>query len=315
MRARFPRAEIAAMASAIILAFALQAAPAVAQDSVPVAAAAKPVQPSLTPIVAHRGGALARPENSMAAFRHALSLGSEWLELDLMMTADNRLAITHDAKVNDDFCAAPPGFAPASTEVRHLTLAQLQAYDCGSRVRPQYQGDKFVAVADERVPELIEMLGEFRDSDAKFFIETKIPKGSAGSSDVDPVLFASLLEAAVRAHGLEDRVILQSFDYRTIDAMHRINPRIRTCLLGAPRFTRDYLGKLREHHADCIVLSDRDIDAAGVKSLQNAGIILFSGVVDSEAEWQRYLDLGFNTLFTNDPEGALRFRSKVQEPR
>src|SRR3546814_8671078 len=85
------------------------------------------------------------------------------------------------------------------------------------------------------------MLKAFRDSDALFFAETKIPK----DADVDPVQFAQLVEAAVRENGLEDRLILQSFDFRTIDALHAINPRIRTCLLGVPRQTRDYLATLR----------------------------------------------------------------------
>lgn len=292
-----------ALAAALILG-GITATPATAQSTAPATSAVQNI-----PIVAHRGGALARPENSMAAFRHARTLGTEWLELDLMMTADNRLAIYHDGQVNADFCTAPTGFSPQSPQVRKLTLQQLQSYDCGSGVRPIYRGDLFVPVAGETVPELVTMLGEFRDSDAKFFIETKIPT----DSDADPVLFASLMEAAVRAHGLEDRVILQSFDYRTIDAMHRINPRIRTCLLGVPRHTSDYLAKLREHKAGCIVLSDKEIDAAGVRKLQDAGIIVFSGVVDSEAEWQRYVDLGFDTLFTNDPEGALRFRSRAKK--
>src|SRR3546814_11388306 len=106
--------------------------------------------------------------------------------------------------------------------------------------RPQYASPRYVAVPGARVPELREVLKAFRDSDALFFAETKIPK----DADVDPVQFAQLVEAAVRENGLEDRLILQSFDFRTIDALHAINPRIRTCLLGVPRPTRDYLATL-----------------------------------------------------------------------
>src|SRR3546814_10241182 len=130
------------------------------------------------------------------------------------------------------------------------------------------------------------MLKAFRDSDALFFAETKIPK----DADVDPVQFAQLVEAAVRENGLEDRLIPQSFDFRTIDALHAINPRIRTCLLGVPRQTRDYLATLRRHKATCIVLGLGEADRAETARLQGAGILVFSGVADREDEWRHYAE-------------------------
>ncbi|HEY0595650.1 glycerophosphodiester phosphodiesterase, partial [Sphingopyxis sp.] len=55
-------------------------------------------------IIAHRGGALLRPENTMPAFRHAATLGVEYLEFDMEMTADDRVVVYHDATINPDFC-------------------------------------------------------------------------------------------------------------------------------------------------------------------------------------------------------------------
>src|SRR5690606_37671079 len=98
-----------------------------------------------------------------------------------------------------------------------------------------------------------------------------------------------------------------SFDFRTIDALHRINPRIRTCLLGVPRQTRDYLAMLRQHKAGCIVLSHEEIDRDGVRDLQQAGILVFSGVADRAEDWRKYADLGVDAVFTNDPAGAIAF--------
>ncbi|HEY0597935.1 glycerophosphodiester phosphodiesterase family protein, partial [Sphingopyxis sp.] len=175
--------------------------------------------------------------------------------------------------------------------------------DCGSGVRPQYAGARHIAVPGARIPELGEVLRAFKDSEALFFAETKIPK----DADIDPVKFATLLDAAVRENGLEDRLILQSFDFRTIDALHRINPRIRTCLLGVPRQTRDYLAMLRRHHATCIVLGHDEIDRTETGRLQGAGILVFSGVADQEDQWRKYADLGVDAIFTNDPEGAVAF--------
>ncbi len=254
-------------------------------------------------VIAHRGGALLRPENTMPAFRHAAEIGAEYLEFDLEMTADDRIVVYHDALINPDFCRPGDGSPAMAEAVRNLGLAAIRKLDCGAGVRPQYAGRRHVPVPGARVPELGEVLQAFKDSEALFFAETKIPK----DADIEPVEFARLVEAAVRENGLEDRLILQSFDFRTIDALHEINPRIRTCLLGVPRQTRDYLAMLRRHNSTCIVLGIGEVDRAETARLQDAGILVFSGVADREEEWRQYAELGVDALFTNDPEGAIAY--------
>ncbi|HWV59760.1 MAG TPA: glycerophosphodiester phosphodiesterase family protein [Sphingopyxis sp.] len=266
-------------------------------------AAASIAQPRPIAVIAHRGGALLRPENTMPAFRHAAEIRAEYLEFDMEMTADDRIAVYHDALINPDFCKQDDGSPAPAQPVRKLGLAAIQKLDCGTGVRPQYAGPRHVAVTGARVPELGEVLHAFKGSEALFFAETKIPK----DADIDPVEFARLVEAAVRENGLEDRLILQSFDFRTIDALHEINPRIRTCLLGVPRLTRDYLAMLRRHNSKCIVLGIGEVDRAGTARLQEAGILVFSGVADREEEWRQYAELGVDALFTNDPEGAIAY--------
>ncbi|MBH1991409.1 MAG: hypothetical protein I8H86_00825 [Sphingomonadaceae bacterium] len=262
-------------------------------------------------VLAHRGGALLRPENTLPAFRHAVEIGTDIIEFDMQMTADNQIVVHHDTAINPAFCTPDIGTEVKADDVHRLSLAGTQRFDCGRVARPSYAGPKFVAVPGAHIPTLGDMLRTMRDADVDFFAETKIAKGS----DVDPVRFATLVEAAIRENGLEDRLILQSFDYRTIDALHRINPRIRTCLLGAQKLTSDYRAILREHRASCIVLKRSDVDAQGVARLQADGILVYSDVVDTAEEWRSYADLGFDAIFTNDPQGAIDFlRPSARRP-
>lgn len=258
-------------------------------------------------VIAHRGGALLRPENTLSAFRHAHDLGAEILEFDMLMTADDQVAVYHDPTINPDFCRPDEGADAASRPVRAMTLAEVRQLDCGSGVRPIYAGPRYMTVAGARVPTLDEVFGAFRDTGAMFFAETKVPKSMDGVVDVDPVLFAARLNDAVVKYGLEDKVILQSFDYRTIDALHDINPRIRTCLLGAHRHTDDYLALLRQHNASCIVLGTDRVTPDQLRELQQAGMLVYSDVIDSAEEWRRYAELGFDAIFTNDPAGAIDY--------
>jgi len=265
--------------------------------------AAEPAKPI---IIAHRGGAALMPENTFPAFDNAVRLGVDMLEFDMQMTADNQLIITHDGTVNATFCSADPASGVAPGAVRSLTLAQLEKFDCGSKHRNLYPNQ--AAVPGTHMPTPDAFFARYKDANVTFYGETKMP--GPGEGEVDPVQFARLVEAEVRKYGLEDRFILQSADWRTIDAMHEINPRIRTCLLYVWRDKRDHLEVAREHHATCMLIRPQDADAAQVKRLRDAGVQVFSDVVDNEAGWREYLALGVDALFTNDPAALMTFLKK-----
>ncbi|MGY1531320.1 glycerophosphodiester phosphodiesterase [Luteimonas sp. A649] len=294
-------------------AWALSACLAVALSACTTAEPAAPevlVQPA---VAAHRGGAMHRPENTISAFDHAIALDVDVLELDMVMTVDDQLIVHHDATINPDICTPDPGSDVVAGPVRGLTLEQTRQFDCGTKVRDIYAVEGHKAVPGARIPTVDEVLQRYRKEDVTFYGETKVPKSMPGVTDVDPVAFATLVEAAVRQNGLEDRFILQSSDYRTIDALHAINPRIRTCLLGAHKWGhRDFLATLQQHHATCILLRDSIADRDDVKALQAAGVQVYSEVVDTPDAWRKYLDLGVDVLFTNHPEGAIEFVEQQQ---
>lgn len=257
-------------------------------------------------IIAHRGGAMLWPENSLVAFRNAEKAGADYLEFDLQMTADNQLLVTHDADINPEFCSAPEGSGLIPKPVRVLTLEQSRLFDCGARSRSTYPNAQ--KVAGTHMPTLEEVLAAFKDDkNLRFFIETKLPKEGAPGKPIDTTLFAAKFEQLVHKYGLENRVVLQSFDWRTIDAMHELNPAIRTCPLGVPRNSSDYLATLREHHATCIVLDFKETTPRQIRQLQQAGIMVFSGVIDKQSDWNEAKDFGFDAIFTNDPVSAVKF--------
>jgi len=259
-------------------------------------------------VAAHRGGAMHRPENTMVAFRHAVELGADVLEFDMVMTADDELVVHHDAQINPAICTPVAGSALEAGPVRALTYQQTQQFDCGTQVRDIYDVPGYLADPGARMPKVDTVLGEFSKTQVAFYAETKVPRPMEGINDIDPMKFASLIDQLVRKHGLEDRFTLQSGDYRTIDALHDINPRIRTCLLGAHNWEhRRFLETLNQHHASCILLRDSVVDRDEVAQLQQAGIQIYSEVIDKPEDWQSYLDLGVDVLFTNDPGGLIDF--------
>ncbi len=255
-------------------------------------------------VAAHRGGASLMPENTLPAFENALRLGTGILEFDMNLTADDQIVLHHDVNVNPAICAPVPGSAVTAGPIRRLNLAQIQQFDCGSQrtvARPNQ-----ALSPGARMPKLEEFFRAVKGSQVLLLGETKMPPPDAGYL-IDPVRFVELIDRLVRKYRLEDRFILQSVDHRTIDAMRRKNPRVARCLLSARRFKPDYLAVAREHGATHLMLTLGDTDAAGFQQLKAAGLKIYSGTSNREAEWGEYVRLGFDAILTDDPQAAIAF--------
>src|SRR5437773_11688275 len=82
----------------------------------------------------HRGARAMRPENTLPAFEYAIAAGVDVLELDLAVTKDNVLVVSHDPRMNPAFCTGPAG----TRVIREMTLAELQRWDCGAKANAAF---------------------------------------------------------------------------------------------------------------------------------------------------------------------------------
>src|SRR5437868_3375069 len=96
--------------------------------------------PKAVEVHGHRGARAAISENSLPAFEYAWRHGADVLEMDLAVTRDGKLVISHDPRIQADLCVAADGSRlPASPPIfiHDLDLAQVEAYDCGSIQNPR----------------------------------------------------------------------------------------------------------------------------------------------------------------------------------
>ena len=185
----------------------------------------------------HRGTRGLAPENTLAAFRKALSIGVTTIETDMGVTKDDVVVISHNPNLSPDLVRDPEGhwLASQGPQIRTLTFAELRRYDIG-RINPQSayakQFPEQRAADGERFPKLSELfdLGKASGKPVRFNIETKITPTS-GADTPDPTTFANLVVAAVRAADVTNRVTVQSFDWRTLVEVKRIAPEIETSCL------------------------------------------------------------------------------------
>jgi glycerophosphoryl diester phosphodiesterase len=183
----------------------------------------------------HRGARGLLPENTLPSFKRALELGVDTLEMDCGITRDGVVVVHHDRRLNPDVARGPDGrwvAAPAPT-IYQLDYQQLQQFDVG-RIRP---GSEYARrfphqqpIDGTRIPRLSAVFELAKDTRVRFNIETKLLPGEPNET-LAPEPFARAVIAEVKKAGLERRVTIQSFDFRTLKVVEREAPEIETVYL------------------------------------------------------------------------------------
>ncbi len=191
---------------------------------------------------AHRGGRALLPENTLPAFANALSMGVGTLELDVGVTADGEVVVSHERGLNPDLTRDARGayITQPGTPLVRLRLADIRAYDVG-QIRPdsayakQFPDQR--AVPGTGIPTLSELFALVRKSGntrVRFNIETKIDPNHPDET-LDPQGFVAKLLAVIAFEKFSDRVMIQSFDWRTLQLVQQQAPSIPTVYLTLQR--------------------------------------------------------------------------------
>ncbi len=182
----------------------------------------------------HRGARSLWPENTLPAFEYAIAAGVDAIELDLAVTKDRVVVVSHDPQLHPPICSGPK---PESV-IYALTLAEVRQWDCGNLRNwssPPADGPRH-SRADARPRS-----SPWRRRETFLFnLETKIFPDHPELTP-SPEEFVMLVREQVRKHRLESRVILQSFDFRALRIMQRLAPEIARAALyeGPPRILTD----------------------------------------------------------------------------
>ena len=254
----------------------------------------------------HRGARALRPENSLPAFAYAMEQGVDVLELDLAVTADDVLVVSHDSHMNPAYCQGPAG---AETLIRKMTLAQLRLWDCGAKANSGFP--KQQTVPGTRVPTLQEVfdLVKSKNSKVEFNIETKISPAKPEQTPT-PERFSEMVRDVVRTNGLTARVILQSFDYRTLHAMKRLEPAMRLSAL--------YPNSMREAHRTLVDLAKESgativsphfstVKAEEVTAAHAAGLVIVPWTANDPAQWDKLIAAQVDAIITDDPAALIAY--------
>jgi glycerophosphoryl diester phosphodiesterase len=283
---------------------------------------------------AHRGGRAARPENSIPSFEFAIQHGADVLELDLAVTKDDVLVVSHSPyltqQVSDDphmaavlanerVCSGPA--LPPGTLIRSLTLAQLKQYDCGSKTLPAFPHQ--MAVPHTTIPTFEEVLNLAPQGSFEFNVETKIFPNHPEITP-SPEVFVKMIDDAVKQHHLQSRVILQSFDFRTLHAMRALDPKVRLSalfgqskydvMMGIPAADKEFVHMGKISGADILSPDESLVTPAEVAAAHAAGLQVVPYTVNTVEDWKKMADAHVDAIITDDPVGLLEWLRSQTPP-
>lgn len=263
------------------------------------AACSDPAAPARRILVhGHRGARALRPENTLPAFQYAIAQGVDVLELDMAVTRDNVIVISHDTHMNRAICQGPAG----ETAIHQLSLEQVWQWDCGALKNPNFPLQQ--PVPGTKMPTLDEVFDLAAPSAVELNIETKINPQTPELAP-DPLTFSQLVVDAVRRHKMERRVMVQSFDFRTLKAVRTLAPEIRLSALyeGTPK---SFLEIARDAGGVEIISPRYSLATPEqVLAAHAAGMQVMPWTANTPAIWERLVEAQVDAIISDDPAALI----------
>ena len=290
---------------------------------------------------AHRGGRDVRPENTLYSYAYAIELGATSIECDMQLTKDGQIVMSHNPILNSDITRDENGnyIKNNKYDIRLMTVDELKKFDVG--VMDQNCGEyydlhgKTQFTYDAKIPtleELMQLIQSYGDKNIVLNIETKSypdPASAGYKNNADPKKFVEVFNNIVKKYDMEDRVVLQSFDWQTLIEMKKLNPNISTSALWQeqPSWGRDseslrryekkkspWLGGLdikdyqgnpvKAAHAigaDIISPYYTEISKQDVDEAHSLGMKVVPWTVNNEKDMNMLLDMGVDGIISDKP--------------
>jgi len=293
----------------------------------------------------HRGARGLMPENTLPGFAKALAIGVTTLELDLAVTADSRVVVSHNPRLEPEIARYPNGewLVQSSPTIHSMTLATLKTYDVGRLNPASKYAERYPAqrpVDGTPVPtlgEVFELVNESGSQTVRFNIEVKI-NPERPELTFPPRKFVEVVIDVVRRYKMEDRVVLQSFDWRALSEVQELAPEITTSYLtvnqrwmsnlqtgvdgsspwldglDVDNFDGSAVRAIRAAGGDVWSAFHREVDAESIKLAHELGLSVSVWTVNETSRMYELIEMGVDSIITDYPDRLRRVMLELGLP-
>jgi glycerophosphoryl diester phosphodiesterase len=188
----------------------------------------------------HRGCRGLMPENTIPAFLYAMDLGTRILELDVVISSDNQVIVSHEAHFNHELTQSIKGVAVTeenqkSYNIYKMTAAEIQSIDVGSKINPKYPNQRKLKAFKPLLSDVLSQCDAYAKSKGLplpfYNIEIKRDKSQDGIFNPPADEFVRLVHGAIKKQNIKDRFNIQSFDHETANLYHALDPLAKVAIL------------------------------------------------------------------------------------
>ena len=188
----------------------------------------------------HRGCRGLMPENTVPAMINAIGLGVTTLEMDVVISKDKKVLLSHEAFFNHEITTKPDGSFIAEKDEQTYNIYQMNygdiiKYDVGLKPHPRFAEQQKMKAVKPLLSDVFKAVKEYMMTARRPFplynIETKCLPATDNKYHPAPAEFVELLMKEIKENQMEDYVIVQSFDFRILQYLHQHYPKIKTAML------------------------------------------------------------------------------------
>ncbi|MDP2385074.1 MAG: glycerophosphodiester phosphodiesterase family protein [Bacteroidota bacterium] len=271
-------------------------------------------------IIGHRGARGLFPENTLSSFVEAVRLGVDALELDVVISKDNQVVVSHEAWMNEEFCTRPDGITvePNSKEKYNLykmDYEEIRKYDCGKRGNLNFPTQKAIPEYKPLLGEVISTIEAFTLTNElppiNYTIEIKSEEPEDGIFNPNPKTFVELVYNELIKHDVLDRCVLQSFDVRILQELNKKHPEITLALLVENNDNLEInlkrLGFVPPIYSPEFILINEEL----INELKKLNVKLIPWTVNESADMIHLINLGVDGIITDYPNRAIKVVSEL----
>lgn len=275
--------------------------------------------PALFDLEGHRGCRGLMPENTIPAFLKALDLGVTTLEMDVVISKDQQVVVSHEPYFNAAFSIAPDGRPVDKKDQKNLVLyqmnyAEIKHYDVGSNGNPAYPEQQKMKTYKPLLSEVIEQAEAYRKTKNlpafSYNIEIKSESTEYNKSQPEPAAFCDLVQAIIKKQLPPERIVIQSFDFAVLKQWKQgadagKYPKVRLSALvenlRSPEKNLEELGFKPDIYSPYFRLLSQD----KIARLHEQNISVVPWTVNQRDDMKRLKEWGVDGLITDYPDRAI----------
>ncbi|TCS81500.1 glycerophosphodiester phosphodiesterase [Pectinatus cerevisiiphilus] len=238
-------------------------------------------------IYAHRGARGYAPENTMAAFKKALALKADGIELDVHTTKDGQLVVCHDHNIDRT--------SNGSGWIRDFTLSELKAFDFGKWFDEKYRGEQILSFEEfflwyVKTPLLLNI---------------EIKNGPVVYQGIEKELVTTIKSLAPAGFNIYDRILISSFYHPSLYKIKELDSKFKTGVLYDSR-PMNVLEQVKAINADYLHPHWHYLDRETIEAAQELGIGVNCYTINTEEEFKFISEFPLTGIFSDYPDRWLR---------